>query len=217
MSSFLFRNKNYTRRPPSKEAKKVYIFCEGEKEVRYFKYFQGLSSNINIIPISNQEGKSDPVKLKENAEKYFIGKTDLSEYKDEVWFVIDTDEWNKNNKIDTLKDFCAGKNTDTNRWQVTQSNPSFEVWLYYHFNTEKPQQKEVMQFPTFKAFCNKKIGGNGFHISRDSRNIIQAIINAEKHYTKDTRDQPILYTTEVHFLAKTIEPFIIEALFHTKQ
>ena len=46
---------------------------------------------------------------------------------DEVWFVIDTDEWG--NKIISLKDDCNTKQS----WNVAQSNPCFEIWLYYHF------------------------------------------------------------------------------------
>ena len=49
---YLSRNKIYEKVETKIDAKKVYIFCEGEEtEVKYFKYFQGLSSNIDIIPI----------------------------------------------------------------------------------------------------------------------------------------------------------------------
>jgi hypothetical protein len=68
MMKYLSRNKIYEKVEPKNDAKKIYIFCEGEdREVMYFKYFQGFSSNIDIIPIPNNKGQSDPVKLKENA------------------------------------------------------------------------------------------------------------------------------------------------------
>ena len=71
---YLSRNKIYEKVETKIDAKKVYIFCEGEEtEVKYFKYFQGLSSNIDIIPIPNDNGKSDPLKLKENANLLFFG------------------------------------------------------------------------------------------------------------------------------------------------
>jgi|GEM_PF-3913974 hypothetical protein len=38
MKAFLTRNKLYQRKAPSREAKKVYIFCEGDREVSYFNY-----------------------------------------------------------------------------------------------------------------------------------------------------------------------------------
>src|SRR6056297_861170 len=100
---YLSRNKIYKKIEPFKNAKKIYIFCEGERrEIDYFKYFQGFASNIDIIPIPNDNGKSDPIKLKENAEVLFYGNSPTkpiynlsTELKDEVWFVIDTDRWNE--------------------------------------------------------------------------------------------------------------------------
>ena len=152
MKSYLTRNKKYQRQAPIREAKKVYIFCEGDREVSYFNYFTGISSNIDIIPIGSQQGKSDPVKLKEQAEEHFL-KTSLdADYRDEVWFVIDTDRWNEKDKITQLKTFCAQNKTNNNSWEVTQSNPSFEVWLYYHFKEEKPKEEDVKVCTTFKAF-----------------------------------------------------------------
>jgi hypothetical protein len=68
---YLSRNKIYEKVDSFKNAKKVYLFCEGDKEVNYFKFFQGFASNIDIIPIPNDNGKSDPIKLKENSEMLF--------------------------------------------------------------------------------------------------------------------------------------------------
>ena len=144
MKAYLTRNKLYQRKAPSREAKKVYIFCEGDREVSYFNYFSGISSNIDIIPIGNEEGKSDPVKLRNQAIDYFQEIVLSPDYHDEVWFVIDTDRWNENEKISQLKTFCMQRKTDENIWEVSQSNPSFEVWLYYHFIEDKPKDKEVL-------------------------------------------------------------------------
>ena len=193
--TYLTRNKTYDRKAPTREAKKVYIFCEGDREVSYFNYFTGISSNIDIIPIGSQQGKSDPVKLKEQAEEHFL-KTPLNaDYRDEVWFVIDTDRWNENDKITQLKTFCAQNKTNNNSWEVTQSNPSFEVWLYYHFI----------------AFLNDKVKG-GFDARKAPIHIKTAIDNSLKHYDKDDKGQPILYTTEVHNLANSIYPFLKDTI-----
>ncbi len=115
---YLSRNKLYEKQAPSKNAKKLYVFCEGQDtEEKYFKYFEGLSSNINIITIPNVNGKSDPLSLKEHADFLFNGddkinaEHELNEYdKDEVWFVIDTDRWNEGGKIQRLKEFCEQEN-----------------------------------------------------------------------------------------------------------
>jgi hypothetical protein len=211
MKSYLTRNKTYHRQAPTREAKKVYIFCEGDREVSYFNYFRGFSSNIDIIPIGSQQGKSDPVKLKEQAGIFFQKNSLSADYRDEVWFVIDTDRWNENDKITQLKAYCTQKKTDKNSWEVTQSNPSFEVWLYYHFIGEKPQDKEVKACATFKAFLNDKVKG-GFDVRKAPIHIKTAIDNSLKHFKKDEKEQPVLYTTEVHCLAQSIYPFIKETI-----
>lgn len=211
MKPYLTRNKTYERKAPTREAKKVYIFCEGDREVSYFNYFTGISSNIDIIPIGSQQGKSDPVKLKEQAEEHFLKTSLNADYRDEVWFVIDTDRWNENDKITQLKTFCAQNKTNNNSWEVTQSNPSFEVWLYYHFIDEKPNEEDVKACTTFKAFLNDKVKG-GFDARKAPIHIKTAIDNSLKHYDKDDKGQPILYTTEVHNLANSIYPFLKDTI-----
>jgi hypothetical protein len=211
MKPYLTRNKIYERKAPTRDAKKVYIFCEGDREVNYFKFFSGFSSNIDIIPIGNEDGKSDPFKLKQQAEKHFQKTSLNADYRDEVWFAIDTDRWNDNNKITQLKTFCTQNKTSNNSWEVTQSNPSFEIWLYYHFIEEKPKEEEVKACTTFKAFLNDKVKG-GFDARKAPVRIKAAIDNSLKHFAKDNKGQPILYTTEVHCLANSIYPFIKESI-----
>jgi len=70
---FLTRNKVYEKIAPNKDAKKVYIVCEGQvTEYNYFNYFKGFSSNIDI-PIPSLNGQTDPLKLKEQAISLFFG------------------------------------------------------------------------------------------------------------------------------------------------
>jgi len=205
---YLSRNKVYTKVEPFKNAKKIYIFCEGErKEIDYFKFFQGFASNIDIIPIPNESGKSDPTKLKAQAE-LSIENNSISlskELLDQVWFVIDTDRWNEGNKIGELKTFVEEKNKSYNAWFVAQSNPSFEIWLYYHFYSEKPKHEEVATFVSFKEFVAKKIKG-GFDNRSMPLEIQQATSNAEKNFESEN-EQPKVYSTEVFNLAKQIINF----------
>ncbi len=158
----LNRSKIYHKVEAEKDVKKIYIFCEGDREVNYFTYFKGFSSNIDIIPIPNDNGKSDPKKLNENAILKLFGSNEEKpklnfrvEFNDEVWFVIDTDRWNKDNKIESLRKSCLQQ---TN-WKVCQSNPCFELWLYYHFHQSKPSKIEIERFSSFKSFVDSKILG----------------------------------------------------------
>ncbi|SDI13647.1 RloB-like protein [Chryseobacterium taeanense] len=209
---YLNRNKIYHKIEPFKNAKKLYLFCEGDKEVNYFRYFQGFASNIDIIPIPNDNGKSDPVKLKENSELLFFGseavnsKLTLSEeLQDEIWFVIDTDRWNEGDKINILKAYLAERNKDYKGWFVVQSNPCFELWLFYHFHSERPRSDEVSGYSSFKEYVNSKIIG-GF----DNRSMpleIQKAALASKENFEILNGQPTLYSTEVFYLAKQIIRF----------
>lgn len=211
MNPYLTKNKLYQRKAPSRDAKKVYIFCEGDREVSYFNYFRGISSNIDIIPIGNEAGKSDPVKLKGQAIDYFQ-KTVLSpDYHDEVWFVIDTDRWNENEKIAQLRDFSCKNKAEGNSWEVSQSNPSFEVWLYYHFIEDKPKEEEVRAYASFKEYLNHKIKG-GFDARKAPIHIKTAIDNSLRQFERDDKGQPIRYTTEVYCLAQSIYPFLKEMI-----
>lgn len=186
----------------------MHIFCEGEvKEIAYFKFFQGFTSNIDIIPIPNENGESDPTKLKAHALR-LLGNGSISlseELLDEVWFVVDTDFWNVGNKIDILKAFIGERNKDYHRWFLAQSNPSFEIWLYYHFYEEKPKEEEVEAALGFKEYVAGKIKG-GFDSRRMPLEIQQACRNAEKNFEIES-GQPKLYSTEVFYLAKQIIEF----------
>lgn len=204
---YLSRHKVYEKVEPFKNAKKIYIFCEGDREVHYLKFFQGFASNIDIIPIPNENGKSDPTKLKAQAEKCLENNSvSLSkELADEVWFVIDTDRWNEGNKIGELRNYVEDKQKTYDGWFVAQSNPSFEIWLYYHFNSEKPIDSEIEAAQSFKDFVATKIKG-GFDNRSMPLEIQQATINAENNFEREN-GQPKLYSTEVFNLAKQIIKF----------
>jgi len=222
---YLTRNKVYEKVEAKIDAKKVYIFCEGEDtEIKYFKYFQGLSSNIDIIPIPNNNGKSDPLKLKANAIILFFGdeenevipKYELSkEYKDEVWFVIDTDRWNEGNKIELLKEFCDSQDKTRNLWNVVQSNPCFELWFYYHFNHNKPADNVIRNFNSFKEFVNSEIKG-GFDCRSMPVELKSAIANSVKNFEMNN-NQPAVFSTQVHNLGDVIVSFVGSQLDKAKE
>jgi hypothetical protein len=213
---YLNRNKVYERAEPSKSAQKIYIFCEGEvREVDYFNFFKGLSSNIDIIAVPSEKGQSDPQKLQERAKNLLIEEKNnklLKELHDEVWFVIDTDRWNKDGKIEKLRTFAAEKNSEykSKTWFVAQSNPAFEIWLYYHFYSEKPDNEEVVNCKSLKIFLNDKIKG-GFNSSSMPVYIQSASLNAKNNY-EDENGQPKQFSTEVFRLAEVIISFTKESL-----
>lgn len=214
----LSRTKIYHKVEAEKDVKKIYIFCEGDREVNYFTYFEGFSSNIDIIPIPNDNGKSDPKKLYEDAIHKFYGNNEekpklsfRAEFNDEVWFVIDTDRWNEGGKIESLRANCL----EQPNWNVCQSNPCFELWLYFHFHQSKPLENEIKKFDSFKMFVDSKITG-GFDHRKHPIMFQEAIANSENNFDVKN-NQPIFLSTEVHILAKSILPFIKEIVDHCLQ
>lgn len=211
-SRFIIRPRHYERQEPSKDSRKVYIYCEGSnREYKYFLFFSGLSTNINIIPIPSKDGKTDPEKLMQAAIIDFEGtdncipkyELDLKQ-NDEVWFVIDTDEWGP--KIPILRNYCKTKQC----WNVAQSNPCFEIWLYYHFFTEMPIDGEVLSYESLKQYVDNKIPG-GFDSRKMPARLCDAISNSEKLYS-ETNEEPNKYSTQVYMLGRVIYPFVADVL-----
>lgn len=217
-NKYLVRSRHYERQEPLRDSRKIYIYCEGNKrEFDYFNFFCGLSSNVNIIPIPSKDGKTDPEKLKEAAQEEFGINSDVSpkytldvSQHDNVWFVIDTDLWGS--KITDLRNFCKSQNAglDNETWFVSQSNPSFEIWLYYHKFSEKPVKNDVDKYSSIKEFVDAQIPG-GFDSRKHPAMIEVAIQNAKATYEEENQVLK-LYSTEVFKLGQVILPFVKDIL-----
>lgn len=214
------RIKDYGKKAPSKDAHKVYIVCEGaDTEPLYFEFFQNCSSNLQIITIPPTDG-TDPLKLMEKAKQELLheGGKYLLDYQhgDTVWFVIDTDTWEKEGKITPLRTFCREQNAvvgagfDEIRpyeaWHMAQSNPCFEIWLYYHFYDAKPNDEEIADYSSFKAFVDRSIAG-GFNYSIDPARLETAIRNSAALTEYDADIKLMIYGTEVFRLGDEILKF----------
>lgn len=217
-NKYLVRSRRYERQEPLRDSRKIYIYCEGNKrEFDYFRFFCGLSSNVNIIPIPSKDGKTDPEKLMEAAQEEFGINSDVSpkftldvSQQDNVWFVIDTDSWGS--KITDLRNFCKSQNAglDNETWYVSQSNPSFEIWLYYHKFSEKPVKNDVDKYSSIKEFVDAQIPG-GFDSRKHPAMIEAAIQNAKATYEEENQVLK-LYSTEVFKLGQVILPFVKDIL-----
>ena len=217
-NKYLVRSRRYERQEPLRDYRKIYIYCEGNKrEFDYFRFFCGLSSNVNIIPIPSKDGKTDPEKLMEAAQEEFGINSDVSpkftldvSQQDNVWFVIDTDSWGS--KITDLRNFCKSQNAglDNETWYVSQSNPSFEIWLYYHKFSEKPVKNDVDKYSSIKEFVDAQIPG-GFDSRKHPAMIEVAIQNAKATYEEENQVLK-LYSTEVFKLGQVILPFVKDIL-----
>jgi RloB-like protein len=209
----ILTNRLFVREIPTREAKSIYIFGEGAKrEFQYFKYFRGIDSRINIevYELEDDENNS-PLGLLNIAKKCIIANEDNPNPKysfqenDEVWIVLDTDKdkgESRKSQIEKVRNFCK----EMENWFLVQSNPCFEVWLYYHLQTEKPIFEENVYCSGWKELVNKSILG-GFDSRRHPIYIENASKNAEKNYSSKD-DTPNIGSTEVFKLSKSILPLI---------
>jgi hypothetical protein len=197
----LITNRLFTKQEPTKDAKLYIIYCEGKKrEDHYFNYFSEISSKIRfeIVP-PDHHGNNSPLGLYETANIDLNSENPKYELleNDEVWFVIDTDAWEET--ITQLREKCVEMN-----WFVVQSNPCFEVWLYYHCHDKCPDVP--MTSKEWKNFVNENIRG-GFNSKKHPIKIQDAILNSEKNHTEND-GEPIHGCTQVFRLAKSFYPLI---------
>ncbi len=208
------RNRLFQRTAPSRDAKVFYVFCEGKsRENDYFRYFLELDSRIKLEVIPPEENEDNsPTGLYNKACGFLIEtqdnpvpKYELSDV-DEVWFVIDTDKWG--DKIAELRQVCCQRN----QWLIAQSNPCFEVWLYYHTHTSKPTPADfapscnIAVSKHWKSFVNQHIDG-GFDSRKHPIFVGEAIKNAQANYSE--ADGTIdLACTQVYQLAAHFYPYI---------
>lgn len=219
------RRKDYSKKEPSKDSCKIYIICEGkETETNYFEFFEGLSSNLRLIIIPPEEG-TDPLKLMALAQRELLDETRIHTLdfmqNDKVWFAIDTDSWEAEGKIQPLREFCDSQNSVIKRkydevkpyqaWNVAQSNPCFEIWLYYHLYDSKPNYEDIQDHPSIKAFVNCHIAG-GFDYQKDPARLKDAIENSAKNFTQKDNGNPDIFSTEQYLLGKEIFSFVKQEL-----
>lgn len=211
----ILTNRLFDREAPSREAKSLYIFCEGVKrEYQYFRYFKEMDSRINveIYKLDTHEDNS-PLGLLNIAKKSIIASEDNTKPKysflenDEVWIVLDTDKdkgESRKSQIDKVRNFCIQKGG----WFLAQSNPCFEVWLYYHHASEKPvfEDEDSECCNSWKNLVNDSIAG-GFDSRRHPLYIEKATLNAEKTFDS-AHDILTVGTTEVFRLSKSMLPLI---------
>lgn len=197
----LLKNRRYTPQPPDRDAKKIYIFCEGVKrEKKYFHFFVNLDARVDIIVYDLKDTENNsPKGLVQIAEKALASKDVIEN--DEIWLVLDTDIYENANRIKELKavrEKCAAK-----KWRIAQSNPCFEVWLYYHQENQKPNFDNMAIPSVWKNYVDTIIKG-GFDARKHPILIETALENAKTNFEYDQNQFPNIACTEVFHLANNI-------------
>lgn len=199
----------YQKKEPFRDAFYLIIVCEGSnREPEYFRFFDGLSSRVKVVPVESREGESAPAKLIANAlaKTEELGATSES---DTLWFVIDTDRWRA--QVHHLREECEHHPG----WNVAQSNPCFEVWLYYHVKNTLPVLAHIDRCNNWKPLVAKIIKG-GFNPDFHPVAIETATGNAKDNYREEGY-LPQSGSTQVWQLAEVLVPLIKNELEMLKQ
>ena len=206
----ILKNRLFDREPPSREAKSIYIFCEGVKrEFQYFKYFRNMDSRINIeIYDLDPHDNNSPKGLLNIAETAIIkSKTNPSpkysfQQNDEVWIVFDRDIDKLDSRLNQIKSI---RNVSSSRpaWNIAESNPCFEVWLFYHLNNQYLPFKNDEKCRNWKRILAKKIPG-GFDSRKHPILIQTAISNAKNNFKRNRQNELLVGATEVLFLSESL-------------
>lgn len=205
----ILTNRRFVRESPGREAKSIYIFCEGlKREYKYFEYFKEMDSRINVeIYKLHPHEDNSPLGLLSIAKKCIL--EDEAKYtfqkNDEVWIILDIDKDKNESRNPQIKKI-EKELEQLSGWNLALSNPCFEVWLYYHYQSEKPDIKDNEYCTNWKKLVNESVKG-GFDSRRHPLYIEQATKNAKSNY-EITEGVPNVGSTDVFSLSKSILPLI---------
>jgi hypothetical protein len=189
--------KRFERPAPSRRIRKIYlIVTEGEKTERiYFERFKADQHRINIelkiFPA--QRGDSDPKSVLKRARD--AAKNCRLEPSDEIWIVVDVDQWGAAT-LDSLCEACQAGG-----FLVAVSNPCFEFWLQLH--QKNPPRPDTVK--SCETELRKLLGDyekNGYDVSKLVLNIHHALRNAELLERESIDPWPTTPGTQVHRLVK---------------
>lgn len=225
-SNDYFKNRNSTRRGRKVETREpnpnsFLIVTEGKKtEPQYFtglrnyinsKYGRGIDVEYPQIDIEG-EGKGT-VKLVEEAIRIVArAKKKYSQ----VWVVFDKDDFTDFDE--------AIKLAEKNGYKVAWSNPSFEYWIYLHFqySTSVLRSSDWVDRIS-KIFIERKIDSQGYRKSNPDvfdlvtthGSLKSAIYNAdrsEQHHSAKPEPSKCNPCTKVQCLIRELEPYIKELI-----
>lgn len=120
-------NRAYKRGEAHRDARLFIIVTEGQREDRYFGWFDRKSQRIQVQLVPRHGQASAPKHFLARLGQYLDKDGKDPKMEDSVWFVLDIDAWTRES-IDELMIACA----QTPNWHIAISNPCFEVWLNLH-------------------------------------------------------------------------------------
>jgi RloB-like protein len=200
---------SYEKRAPFRDSFFFIIVCEGKnREPDYFRFFEGMSSRVKIVPVESAVGSAPKLLIHNAVLKE--EELDANAERDRVWFVIDTDRWR--DQLHEIRQECDRHP----HWRVAQSDPCFEVWLYFHAKTGIPGLANIEACNSWKPYLPTVIQG-GFNPDIHPIAIETAITNAKAAY-QGTGYFPDPGSTQLWELGEELLPLIkkeLDALSNT--
>lgn len=204
---------DYSKGAPFISTRIVFILSGGTKRER--DYFRPLKADGHIrsikITFRSKDGQGlKPYELKSLAEEFLNTKRFVTE--DSKSFQIEEgDVLYLLQDVDEFGDEIIGHLRNMNKHQPLQwivSNPSFEIWLFYHYY-DSPEvlhdgvgMSERDRSKWLKEYLNTIISG-GVKTTSALYAAEEAIANSQKNY-KELNGFPMLYSTQMHIVAETI-------------
>ena len=204
---------DYLKGEATIETKIVFIISVGDKREK--DYFKMLMKDRHIIRLKiafvSKKGQGlVPSQMFELAKEYLFNKRFVTETDsfsidadDTLYLVQDMDEF----EVDIRTMFDKGDEIQQATWIV--SNPSIEVWLFYHkFDTPKGYLDEGLKKPLSERsqWLKKKLDAlvpGGINPINAFADIRIAIANSKANY-KEYNGLPDVYSTQMHILAEDI-------------
>lgn len=204
---------DYLKGEATIETQIVFIISGGDKREK--DYFKMLMKDRHIrrlkIAFVSKKGQGlVPSQMFELAKEYLFNKRFVTETDsfsidadDTLYLVQDMDEF----EVDIRTMFDKGDEIQQATWIV--SNPSIEVWLFYHkFDTPKGYLDEGLKKPLSERsqWLKKKLDAlvpGGINPINAFADIRIAIANSKANY-KEYNGLPDVYSTQMHILAEDI-------------
>lgn len=210
LSEGLASSAGYAKEQPTVETQIVFIISGGAKREK--DYFKQIIKDRKIkrlkIAFTSKDGQGlVPQQMNDLANEFIQQKrfrTETESYSidtgDTLFMLQDLDEFESE-----IKKILRNERIAQTDWIV--SNPSFEIWLFYHrFDTPKDILDEGINKPLSERsqWLKRKLDDivpGGINPVTILANVRTAIENSKKNYS-EIDGLPALYSTQMHILAE---------------
>ncbi len=189
--------RTFRRRPPFLPYRKLFLIAtEGAKtEPIYFGIFNSPQATIHVKLLPARKHDSSPPQVLKRA-KEFVKEKGVGK-KDEVWLVMDRDQWTD----EQLEGVFIGCRASA--FNLAVSNPQFEYWLLLHFEdgsgvsgSNDCTRRLMRHLPNFEK--------GHLEIQKVEPGIPDAIHRAEAKDTPPCEDWPKTNGSTVYRLVKSL-------------